>query len=183
MSRLCAGFFIPLAVVGALFLAACNPSLNWREVRQKDGPMLALMPCKPEASSRTVNLGGQEVLMNLNNCNAAGATFLVGTANVQTTDTALARQHWQQAVLANISVPTVNAGAKTRDIAIAGVPAVQHVVSVTGKRAGGEAVQFAGLWFAQGTQVFHAAIYAERLGTDALPADMVEPFFNGLKLQ
>lgn len=178
MFRLRTGFLFALAGLGVFLLTACNPSLNWREVRQKNSPLLALMPCKPEASSRAVNLGGQDVLMNLNSCDAAGATFVVGTAEMQTTEATVALKHWQQAVLANISVPLANGGAKTAGIKISGVPAAQHLLSVNGKRPGGETVQFAGLWFAHGAQVFHAAVYADQLGND-----MSEPFFNGLKLQ
>jgi hypothetical protein len=34
------------------------------------------------------------------------------------------------------------------------------------------------LWFTRGAQVFHAAIYAERMSPE-----MSEPFFGGLALQ
>jgi hypothetical protein len=180
MFRLRTGILLALAGLGVILLAACNPSLNWREVRQKDSPLLALMPCKPDASSRNISLGGREVVMHLNSCDAAGASFVVGSADIASSDASVALKHWRQAVLANLSAPLAagNDAAKTAPIQITGVSALQQLVSVNGKRPDGQAVQFAGLWFAHGTQVFHAAIYAAQLGPD-----MREPFFNGLKLQ
>ncbi len=31
-----------------LFLGACNPSLNWREVRPDNTALSLLLPCKPD---------------------------------------------------------------------------------------------------------------------------------------
>ncbi len=178
MSRLRVRIFCALVWAGTALLAACNPTLNWREVRQPDSALLALMPCKPEASSRNVSLGGQDVRMQLNNCTADGASFIVGSANVQKADAALALSHWKQAVLANIAAPLAGQTVKVTDIRVSGVASPQQLVAGKGKRSDGSGVQFTGLWFVHGTHVFHAAIYADKLGTE-----MSEPFFNGLKLQ
>ncbi len=166
-----------LAWVGTVLLTACNPSLNWREVQQKDHSLVALMPCKPVASGRKVNLGGQDVEMNLNSCTAADATFVVGTATVQTADATMALDHWKQAVLANIAAPRGNPAAKTVPIHVPGLSAPQMMLTTSGRRPDGSAVQVSGLWFSRESKLFHAAIYA-----DTVTAEMSEPFFNGLKL-
>lgn len=186
---------LPCLGVSALtcaLLAACNPALNWREVRAKDGSLIALFPCKAQASSRNVSLGGQVVEMTLNSCTADGALFVVGQATVSEAGAPVALTHWQRAALANISEPLANpanpvnkANPTTKEspmngspLKVAGVAGTPVLLSTQGKRADGSEVQFSGLWFSRGDQVFHAAIYADRID-----AQMSEPFFNGLKLQ
>ena len=181
---------VTLAVLGGTacaLLAACNPSLNWREVRTKEGSLLALFPCKTEASSRKVSLGGQEVEMMLNSCTAVDALFVVGHATVPESSALVASNHWQRAALANISAPVLNQANQTNQasqaikespLPVAGVAGTPVLLTAQGKRADGSAVQFSGLWFTRGSQVFHAAIYADKIN-----AEMSEPFFNGLKLR
>lgn len=167
-----------LAAAAALWLAACNPSLNWREVRHNDSPLLALMPCKPEPSSRTVRLGGHEVAMNLNSCTTAEATFIVGQATIAAGNERAALDHWKRATLGNISVALEPQSVKESPLKIAGLPEPQVLLNAIGKRGGGPAVQFNGLWFSRPGQLFHAAIYAS-----TVTHDMSEPFFGGLRLQ
>jgi hypothetical protein len=166
-----------LAAPAALWLAACNPSLNWREVRQNDSPLVALMPCKPEPSSRTVRLGGHEVAMKLNSCTTDDATFIVGQATVATGNESAALDHWKRAALGNISVTQGPQSVKESALKISGMPDPQVLLNAIGNRGGGPAVQFNGLWFARHGQLFHAAIYAS-----TITQDMSEPFFGGLRL-
>ena len=173
----CVGRWLFGGAVCAL-VAACNPSLNWREVRAKEAPLLALLPCKAEASSRKVSLGGQEVDMALNSCTAADALFVVGQASVPPANAQVALKHWQRAALANISVVLAGQAIKESPLPVTGVAGTPVLLTTAGKRANGSAVQFTGLWFTRGGQVFHAAIYADRIS-----AEMSEPFFSGLKLQ
>lgn len=60
-----------------LVLAACAPSLDWREVRPAGADLLALFPCKPEVESRT-----QPTAMGLAVCKAAGQSFSVSWAEL-----------------------------------------------------------------------------------------------------
>jgi hypothetical protein len=178
---------VVLGAAACALLTACNPSLNWREVRSKEGSLLALLPCKAEPSSRKVSLGGQEVEMALNSCTAADALFVVGQATVPEAGALVALNHWQRAALANISAPLSNQADKANQasqavkespLPVAGVAGTPVLLSTQGKRADGSALQFSGLWFTRGGQVFHAAIYAGKIN-----AEMSEPFFNGLKLR
>ena len=70
---------IPLFLLtGALFLAACSPKYNWREVRGKDAPFVVLLPDKPVTVSRGINLDGEAVTMTMTAAEVDGVNFAVG---------------------------------------------------------------------------------------------------------
>jgi hypothetical protein len=46
-------------VLAGLPLAACNPELNWREVRADSHSLTVLLPCKPDRGARVVSLAGR----------------------------------------------------------------------------------------------------------------------------
>lgn len=54
-------------------LAACQPALNWREVRPAGSGAVALFPCKPEVEQRDG--------MGLAHCEAAGRRFALSWAD------------------------------------------------------------------------------------------------------
>lgn len=70
-----------LVLLAALGLAACSPRYNWRE--SGDGiHFKVLLPGKPANVTRTVDLDGPKVEMNMTAAEAGGATFAVGTAEL-----------------------------------------------------------------------------------------------------
>ena len=58
----------------SLLAAACQPALNWREVRPAGAGVVALFPCKPEVEQRPG--------MGLAQCEAAGQRFALSWADV-----------------------------------------------------------------------------------------------------
>lgn len=168
---LCA--FAPLA---ALLLSACNPSLNWREARIADTDLIAMMPCKPAHHQRTVPLAGLTVTLHMTACDAQGASFAIAHASIPDASAApeiLAQ--WRKTTLANLAaIPSASASESTLPAPSPG----SLRVAAHGKRGDGSPVSLQGLWFAQGTKVFHAAVYAPNI-----TADMSETFFSGLKFQ
>jgi hypothetical protein len=66
--RLTAGFALMLSL-----LAACQPALNWREVRPAQSDAVALFPCKPDVEQRPG--------MGLAQCEAAGLRFALSWAD------------------------------------------------------------------------------------------------------
>ena len=62
---------VPLLAV----LAACTPTLNWREVSV--GPVHAMLPCKPDHGSRTVQLMDHDWQMYMTGCEAGGALYAI----------------------------------------------------------------------------------------------------------
>lgn len=156
-----------------LVLAACNPALNWREVRAEPTELTVLLPCKPDRGARVVPLAGRDTSLSMLGCEAGGATFAVAFAD--TTDpgqAAVALTQWRAATLANMR---------------AGVPAEQPFtvaggvlgvrVAASGQRADGKPVQSQAVYFSQGPHVYQAVIYADRLTVDA-----ADTFFGGLRL-
>lgn len=57
-----------------LWLAACQPALNWREVRPAGSGAVAMFPCKPDVEQRKD--------MGLAQCEAAGRGFAMSWAQV-----------------------------------------------------------------------------------------------------
>ena len=140
----------------ALCLAACTPTLNWREV-PLEGGAVALFPCKPEHLARTLSLAGQPVTMTLHACQAAGLRFAVAQADVRSparVNAALAALVAAQArnlqTLLPLSEPVQVPGVTSN------VQARRYVLE--GRRPDGSAVQAQLLVFAHGTQVLQATV-------------------------
>ena len=164
------------AVLALATLAACSPTFNWRDVRPDDTRLSLLMPCKPDKAQKTVPLGGQPTELMLLGCDAGGVTFAVAVADVKdATKVAATLAQWQSATLANIKATPATPGAafKLTGLASGGV-----IVKATGQRANGQAVSSQAAYFAQGSQVFQAVVYADNIASDA-----ADTFFSGLKFE
>ena len=182
-----------MALLGALLLSACNPTLNWRETRIKDTGLVAMLPCKPDEGARVVSLGGRDVSLNMTGCDAGGATFAVAHATLEPASAAPAvLAQWRAATLANMGALS------SREVPLGAMPSAMPgatpssmpgtalkdgsnsliLVTAQGRRKDGSAVAMQGAWFAKDAQVFHAVVYAERISPE-----VTEAFFSGLKLQ
>lgn len=159
----------------ALVLAACSPSLNWREVRP-GAELKALLPCKPDQGSRRQSLAGREIEVQMWGCEAAGALYAVSVAELGDASHGLAVQvQWQANLLGNMQAIASTSSAWSLKGANAALEPVR--LQARGLRPDGQPVAAEAVWFAHGTRLYHAAIYAERIA----PA-MSEPFFSGLEL-
>ena len=164
-------------------LAACSPTLNWREVRLEGTALALLMPCKPDKAQKTVPLAGQPTELMLLSCDAGGMTFAVAVADVKdASKTAVALAQWQSAALANIKAGAapIKAGAAPAAVPLKlpGLASGAALIKATGQRPNGQAVRTQAAYFAQGTLVFQAAMYADNLSADA-----ADTFFSGLKFE
>lgn len=65
---------IKIVAIAAL-VTGCTPAFNWREVSFDQAGVTALLPCKPDRGSRTVQLGGQAAQMSMAGCESGGAMF------------------------------------------------------------------------------------------------------------
>ncbi|MET0517242.1 MAG: hypothetical protein ABW005_00270 [Burkholderiaceae bacterium] len=68
------------ALLSAL-LAACTPSLDWREVRPAGAGAQLLFPCKPELNERPATAAAPAA-MGLAHCEAAGLSFSLAWAEL-----------------------------------------------------------------------------------------------------
>ncbi len=163
------------AVLALAGLAACNPTFNWRDVRPDDTRLSLLMPCKPDKAQKTVPLAGQPTELMLLSCDAGGVTFAVSAADLKdASKVAATLSQWQSAALANIKSGPVTASA----FKSTGLPGGAAMVSATGKRANGQSVSSQAAYFSQGSQIFQAAMYADKIAPE-----VADTFFSGLKFE
>ena len=168
--------FLTSAVVALASLAACNPTFNWRDVRPDSTRLSLLMPCKPDKAQKTVPLAGQPTELMLLSCDAGGVTFAVAVADVkEVAMTAATLAQWQSATLANMKAAPATPGAAFK---LQGLASGAVIVKSSGQRANGQAVSSQAAYFAQGSQVFQAVMYADKI----LP-DVADTFFSGLKFE
>ena len=164
-----------LALAG---LVACSPALNWRTVRSEAHALKMLLPCKPDTATRDVPMAGATVALDMQGCDAAGATFAVSHVRLAAAGQAgAALAGWQAATLANLRA----AAPQKQPFAI---PGGQFGVrwAVQGQRADGRSVSAQAVWFARpqpgGVDLFHALVLAP--APDAAVADT---FFAGLQFE
>ncbi len=160
----------------AFLLASCSPAYNWREVRLPGGELKALLPCKPDQGSRQQSLAGQAYTIDMQGCETGGALFAIAVAELGQESQALAvQQQWQAQLLRTMQAgPPASAGFALRGASTQFEPLR---LSARGQRPDGRPVEVQGVWFARGARLYHAVIYAERIGSE-----MSEPFFGGLEL-
>ena len=167
--------FLIYAVLALAGLVACNPTFNWRDVRPDGTRVAVLMPCKPDKAQRTVPMAGQPTALSLLSCDAGGVTFAVSVADVKdAAKTAAVLVQWQSATLTNIKAPPALGIA----IKLPGLTSGGVMVKATGQRANAQAVSSHAAYFAQGSQVFQAVIYA-----DKITPSVAETFFSGIKFE
>lgn len=178
-----AGLTRPRCLLPVLLLAwaaaACSPTFNWREWRSEGTPLLALMPCKPESAERPVPLGGTTTTLHMHSCETGGLTFALAWAELP--DAAAAPQalaQWRGAALAAIRLDPASAQQPQNQWA-ASVPRASDVqgLAATGTGHDSRPVQMRAVYFAQGQQIYQAAVYG-----NTLPEAAVTPFFDGLQL-
>ena len=173
------GFALSLTGITALalLLSACSPALNWRLVRTEAASLTFLLPCKPDRASKVVPLGGQASTLSMVGCEADGAMFALAVA-----DTAVPAQaaelltQWQSLTLTHM-----RASAHTQSpflVTGASSPPSPVRVQAQGQQADGRAVQSQAVYFARGSQLFQAVIYAPKVS-----AEMADTFFGGIKLE
>ncbi|MFN4361756.1 MAG: hypothetical protein ACK4F4_13645 [Hylemonella sp.] len=159
-----------------LALAACSPSLNWREVRLGGGDLKALLPCKPDQATRRQSLAGYDVDLTMLGCEAGGGLYAISVVELATPMQAHPVQaQWQTNLLATLQAQ----GAQRQPFAIRGAQAQPEAVRLqaVGRNAEGRALTVQAVWFTRGNRLYHAALYAERL-----TPEMSEPFFAGMEL-
>ncbi|MEY4561106.1 MAG: hypothetical protein RLZZ618_383 [Pseudomonadota bacterium] len=169
-SRRVAGLAIVLA------LAACSPTLNWRQVRPEGSGLVALFPCKPTAETRQVTLEGTPVALSMQMCQAGGLTWAVASAELAdpaSVGPVLAALLAGQRSNLRASDPVARA------FSVRGMtprPESQRV-GLSGSFPDGRPVRQEMALFSRGARIFQAMVMGERI--DAAAADN---FFNNLQL-
>lgn len=151
------GFCAAFALVS--LLAACNPSLNWRQVQL--GRLETLLPCKPDTASRPVELAGQKLTMDMAGCEAGTALFAISRVKAgEGVQVAAAMAALRQATLANIASPVV------QPLAGSGDAQTSFDVLVDGRRSDGTPLQARLKWILAGQEIYQMAAYADHLRSE-----------------
>ena len=166
------------ASAALLFMLACSPSFNWRDVRPENTRLSLLLPCKPDKAEKVVPLGGRPTTLAMLGCDAGGATFAVAVADLgDEARVAGVLLQWQSLTLANMK-----AGApQLMPLKLPGAAALAPapvLVKAQGRRADGTVVNGQAAYFSQGSRVFQVVMYAGK----PLP-EPAETFFSSLKLE
>lgn len=154
-----------------LALAACTPGLNWREVRL--GRLTALLPCKPDTATRTVELGGQSLPLEVAGCEVGGTLFAL--SRLQARDAAQApalMAAWRQASLQTVRARAVQAMPGSGDAQ------TSFDLRLDGQHANGAAVQVRYKWLVQDAEVYQLAVYAAQLR-----AEQTEPLLGEARIR
>lgn len=167
---------VPAALIVGLALAACSPSLDWREVRTPGMAAAGTLPCKPSVSTREVPLAGQTVRMTLMACKAEQLTWALAGADVaDPSRVGPALNALRDATRANLGGRFV----EVKPVAVRGATPHEAQVraQVSGRRQDGAATTAEVVVFSYGTQVFQAVV----MGGGAVPEAATATFFESLR--
>lgn len=153
----------------ALGIAACSPTLDWRDTAFPDAAGLAAQfPCKPDRFTRQLPLAGRPVNLSLSSCKAGDATFALAHADVADPTLVAPALTELRAALAR------NLGGEVRVIGDVRVPGAtpnpqSQRVAVSGRGADAAVMHGQALFFVHGTRVHQATVLsgaAESSGAD-----------------
>ena len=166
--------------LGLAALIACTPALNWRETRLGDSELQALMPCKPDAATRTVQLPAEsqavDATLRMQGCEAGDFQFTLAQMTVPDgIAMADALSAWRAASLAALKVQPGDVPVQAWQIKGASeAPSPQRAeVSTPTHRA-----QW--VWFVKANQIYQAAVYGDAKASKLNEA--AEVYFSGIKL-
>lgn len=170
---------VAAGLAALLGLAACSPAFNWREVRPENTRLSLLLPCKPDKAEKIVVMGDQQTTLSMLGCEAGGATFAVTVADLgEAAKAAPVLAQWQSLTLANMKADPATTQLIPLRLAGAAAKPSPLLVKAQGQRADGVAVSGEAAYFAHGSQVFQAVIYAAKI-----TPDVAGTFFSSLKFE
>lgn len=172
----------PCLAVPALLtslLMACSPEHNWRQVGFEGTALKSQLPCKPDRTTREVEMAGLRLQLQVAGCESGSAVLAVMTARLPAgADAHALLQGWQEATLAHVQALDVQRQPWNRP---AWLPlASAGKVSAHGQRADGQPVSMQAAWgaIAENEQVrlVHAVVYDR-----SISPDMAQTLFDGVQ--
>ena len=165
--------------LGLLFLAACSPSLDWREVRPEGADLVALFPCKPEVMRRPADgpaADGTRPQAGLAVCKAGGHSFSLSWSDVGDPGQITPALHEMRESLAT---KLAAQSSEFKPVALTGMTpsAEAGQVSLLGRTSEGGAQMAEVLVFAKGRRVHRLVMMGAKRDTRAW-----ETFIGGLRL-
>lgn len=172
----------PCLAVPALLislLAACSPEHNWRQVAFEGATLKSQLPCKPDRTTREVEMAGLRLQLQVAGCESGSAVLAVMTTRLPAGADALALlQGWQDATLANMHAQDVQRQPWLRPQWLPLASASK--VSARGQRADGQPVSVQAVWGAvaenEQVRLVHAVVYDRSISTE-----MAQNLFDGVQ--
>ena len=165
--------------LAAACLAACSPTLDWRESRPEGSGATLMFPCRPGTLERTVQLAGATLAMRQHACSAGGALYSLSVADAGATESVSARLGaWRGEAASNVGA--VEADLPSRSIAGATPNMQSGYVRLAGKLPDGRPVVEHAAFFVRGTRLYQAAVVST---TQPVPPDALDNFFGAIRVQ
>ena len=166
-----------------LGLSACQPSLNWRTVQMPGTTLSFELPCKPDKTTKSVTMAGQNLELSVMGCEAGDAVWAVMSAKLSAdADRTELLNGWRQATLQNMRANQIE-DATWKPGRMTALPGALRF-KAKGTTAKGEPVLAHAVWFAHlegdSVRVVHAVVYQNQglkqdLGADQLIESMKLP--------
>lgn len=159
----------------SLGLAACSPSLDWREFVPEGSGISVTFPCRPDRQARAVMLAGDRVSMEMLSCSADGATFALAFADVaDPAKVGGALDSLEHAAVANVE----GTAPRAVTFALRGMTPNDHTIrlDVDGHFPDGTVVHEHAAFFSHGLRLYQASVIGAKPAPEA-----VETFLAGLK--
>lgn len=166
---------IRIGLIGLLsvFLAACSPDYNWRQVSVGDGVATAFFPDKPRTQERTLPFSGHDIVFSLTSATVDDALFTVAHAPLPEALRAnqAARREFATAVVRSLYR---NLGVQEPEP----LPAFGELFVIEGQGPQGPVRLQARVWLTDRSLV-EGLVTAAR---DAFPAAQADEFLQGLSV-
>ena len=168
---------VPAAL--ACVVAACSPSLDWRQSRPAGSGATLLFPCRPSAVERPVSIAGQTLRLTLHSCSAGGATFSLAVIDVGAAErVAPVLAALREQAAANVS----GQATAVTPVVVAGATANLQSgrVRIDGRLLDGRPVVEHAAFFVRGTRLYQATVIGARepIGPEAL-----DNFFGAIRVE
>jgi hypothetical protein len=165
------------SLCAVLWIGACSPAADWRQLRPPGLGVSVSFPCRPASHEREVQLATRRLKMVLYACKADGASFALASTDVG--DVRLVTQALSE--LGESAARNVAATSQTGEPArIPGMtPNVQaRRFELAGRLPSGNATVEHVAVFARGTRIYQATV----IGSRPAPTD-VQVFFDAIRLE
>ncbi len=164
-----------------LFLSACSPKYDWREVHSDNANYVIALPTKPTTLSRKIDLNGIPVSMTMVASEVDGVTFAVGTAELSDAMQAqVSVAAMKNALVNNISGKIRHEKVMTmpQSMQAPGTVAVTEI-EATGPAANGQTRILFARFIAKEKRVYQLVVTGPE---KTVGRDIVDTFFQSFKL-
>lgn len=166
-----------------LWLSACSPDQNWREVTLEGTAFKVQLPCKPDRAKRSVVMNNMPAQLQVVGCESSGSMLAFMTVELQTgADANALMEGWQKVTLENMRADTVGTPVQQQVWHRPGQLPMQASLRLQAKgfSPNGQAVNIDAVWgaVADGDRVrlIHAVVYAPKISPD-----LANTLFEGLR--